>query len=223
MNILTLILEFNFYSVLVRLLLAVVLGGIIGVERGRHGRAAGLRTHILVCLGAALTSLIGLYASNVLGSGGDVLRVSAQVISGIGFLGVGMILVRNQTVITGLTTAAGLWTTAVIGIAIGFGFYSASLIATFVCVIVTSLLGLFESKGKTVTNLYLEISSIKDTRRIVAKLRDIIDILSVDTVSPKSNIQGNLGVTIIARSLSVTEETLLQIENLENVIFVVEE
>jgi hypothetical protein len=67
MNILTLISEFNFYSVLVRLLLAVVLGGIIGVERGRHGRAAGLRTHILVCLGAALTSLIGLYASNVLG------------------------------------------------------------------------------------------------------------------------------------------------------------
>ena len=220
MDILT---KFNFYSVLLRLLLAVVLGGIIGIERGRHGRAAGLRTHILVCLGAALTSLIGLFASNVLGSGGDVLRVSAQVVSGIGFLGVGMILVRNQTVITGLTTAAGLWTTAVIGIAIGFGFYSASLIATFVCVIVTSLLGLFESKGKTVTNLYLEISSIKDTRKVVSNLRDIVDILSVDTVSPKSGIEGNIGISLIARSLSVCEETLIKIENIEQVVFVVEE
>ena len=87
----------------VRLLTAAFLGGLIGLERGRHGRTAGLRTHILVCVGPAMTSLTGLYISEELGYGTDIMRLSAQVISGIGFLGAGMILIRNDSIITGLT------------------------------------------------------------------------------------------------------------------------
>ena len=101
--------EFNGVSVTVRVLLAAVLGGLVGSERGRRGRAAGMRTHVLVCLGAAMTSMVGLYSAEVLGFTNDPLRVSAQVISGIGFLGAGTIMTRNHAQITGLTPAAGLW------------------------------------------------------------------------------------------------------------------
>ena len=114
-----LFIQFNDVSVVIRLFAAAIMGGIIGSERGRHGRAAGVRTHILVCVGAATTSLTSLFLNNILGSQGDLARLSAQVISGIGFLGAGTILIRNSTVITGLTSAAGMWATAATGIAIG--------------------------------------------------------------------------------------------------------
>lgn len=118
--------DFQFIlSVFSRSILSVIIGGLIGSERARHGRAAGMRTHILVCLGSALTSMMSVYVSQILGNGGDILRIPAQVISGIGFLGAGMIILKNNNVITGLTTAAGVWTTSIIGIAVGYGFYSA--------------------------------------------------------------------------------------------------
>ena len=104
---LTLLQENNLLSTVVRLLLAAVLGGLIGTERGAKGRAAGMRTHIIVCIGAAMTALVGLYTTDVLGQSSDPMRLSAQVISGIGFLGGGMILIRGRHRITGLTTAAG--------------------------------------------------------------------------------------------------------------------
>lgn len=92
--------DFNSYSILIRMILAVLIGGIIGSERARHGRAAGMRTHILVCLGAALTSMTSMYVSDVLGNSGDVFRISAQVISGVGFLGAGMIILKNNNIFT---------------------------------------------------------------------------------------------------------------------------
>ena len=114
--------QFNEISVIVRILLAMLLGGIIGIEREQSKRPAGFRTHILVCVGASMTALIGLFIWYQMGDVTDPVRISAQVISGIGFLGVGTILVKEHDHITGLTTAAGLWTTAAIGIACGYGF-----------------------------------------------------------------------------------------------------
>ena len=105
-------------STVLRSLAAVVIGGLIGSERARHGRAAGMRTHILVCLGACMTSMTSMFVSDVLGNNGDVFRIPAQVVSGIGFLGAGMIILKNNNIITGLTTAAGVWTTATIGVAL---------------------------------------------------------------------------------------------------------
>ena len=92
--------ELNIYSTVFRISLAVILGGIIGLERGHHGRAAGLRTHILVCLGAAMSAIIGVYSVKVLELGGDPMRIAAQVVSGIGFLGVGTIMIRNGEHVT---------------------------------------------------------------------------------------------------------------------------
>ena len=118
----TYVVELTWVSIILRIILAVLIGGIIGSERGRSGSPAGLRTHILVCLGSAMTALISVYIATK-GGFDDIARIPAQVISGIGFLGAGMIIVKKNNVITGLTTAAGMWATATIGIAIGYGFY----------------------------------------------------------------------------------------------------
>lgn len=215
--------SFNFCSVLIRVILSAVLGGIIGFERSRHGRAAGLRTHILVCVGSALTSLTGIFGFEKF-TVGDPFRISAQVISGIGFLGVGMILVRNRTVVTGLTTAAGLWATATIGIALGYGFYEGAVVATLLCSIAVSLLGHFEEKGKAVSNIYLEISDTRRTGEIVRELRVIFgSTMTVNVVSPKSNDAGHIGILILVRIFSIPHETITQIENINGVEFVVEE
>lgn len=216
--------EFNVYSVLIRIFLAALFGGVIGSERGRHGRAAGLRTHILVCVGSAVTSLTGLFAVQVLGTGGDAFRISAQVVSGIGFLGVGMILVRNRTVITGLTTAAGLWATATIGIAIGYGFYIGAMVATLLCVVAVPVLGHFEEKGKTVLNLYVEISDTARTGRIVRELRVLFPkTVSVDVIAPKSNAVGHVGILLLVKVFTIPEETLNAVEQIEGIDYIVEE
>ena len=111
-----------------RLFLSALLGGIIGLEREAHGRAAGLRDHMLVCVGSALASVLSIFLYNHY-AGSDPSRIMSQVISGIGFLGAGAIL-RFRASVAGLTTAASLWVVAVIGLVVGAGFYVAALIAT---------------------------------------------------------------------------------------------
>ena len=216
--------EFNTVSVLTRIVLAVVLGGIIGNERGRHGRAAGLRTHILVCLGSAMTSLTGLFAIQSLNVGGDAFRISAQVVSGIGFLGVGMIMVRNRTVVTGLTTAAGMWATATIGIAVGYGFFLGAIAATILCVISVSLLGHFEEKSKTVLNLYIEIADIDQTGDIVRQIRALFPTtVSVDVIAPRSNAPSHVGILLLVKMITIPEDIIKQVKALNGVSFVVED
>ncbi|MFA9414564.1 MULTISPECIES: MgtC/SapB family protein [Streptococcus] len=116
-------------TILIRVTLSVVLGGIIGFERGVKNQAAGIRTYILVCLASAMVMMTNQYIVLKHGSG-DPTRMGAQVISGLGFLGAGTILVTDNQKIRGLTTAAGLWASAVVGLATGIGFYSGALIST---------------------------------------------------------------------------------------------
>lgn len=140
--------EFNEVSVVIRIFLAMLLGGGIGMEREKSKRPAGFRTHILVCVGSCMTALIGLFSCYEFGSMSDPLRISAQVVSGIGFLGVGTILVKEHDHITGLTTAAGLWTTAAIGIACGFGFYLGAVLGTLVVALTAAILFKLEARGR---------------------------------------------------------------------------
>lgn len=224
MDILNILNGFNVWSILARVLLATICGGIIGLEREKHGRAAGLRTHIIICVGSALTSLVGLYAVNVLGTGGDAFRISAQVVSGIGFLGVGMIMVRNRTIITGLTTAAGLWATAIIGIAVGYGFYLGALATTAICVASVVLFGIFESKGKSVTVFYIEVSATDKTTEVVKELKSSFDTdITVDVVAPKSTAADHVGLLLHVKTARTSAETLSLIEKIENINFVVEQ
>lgn len=117
-------------SALIRLFTAVICGGIIGLERGLKGRPAGLKTFSLVCVGATLVMVTNEYISIKAGGSGDAARMAAQVVSGIGFLGAGTIIVTGANQIKGLTTAAALWVNAAVGIAIGSGFYFGAVSAT---------------------------------------------------------------------------------------------
>ncbi|MDF2590755.1 MAG: hypothetical protein K0S75_221 [Clostridia bacterium] len=132
-------------EILIRLALACFLGGLIGLERERNKQPAGLRTHILVCVGATLVMLCNIFifekykgVANI-----DPARLGAQVISGIGFLGAGTIIKEGLS-IRGLTTAASLWVVACMGIAIGLGFYSGALIATFFILVILIFFSKFE-------------------------------------------------------------------------------
>jgi len=177
--------ELNIWSVTLRLSLAMLLGGMIGLERGRKRRAAGFRTYMLVCLGSALTMLLGQYcgemvsALRLLPEGGtvanaDVSRMGAQVINGIGFLGAGTIIVTGQQRIRGLTTAAGLWASACMGLAVGAGFYECVLPAAlliFVSIRVLPRVGTFVA-GKTRNMiLYVEFESIDDIGTIINRIK----------------------------------------------------
>ena len=223
-DIVTYLNELHILTVALRLFLALVIGGIIGSERGRHGSAAGLRTHILVCLGAAMTSITSMYISEVLNVQGDVARMPAQVISGIGFLGAGMIIIKNSNMITGLTTAAGMWTTAAIGVALGYGFYSGAIIAMICCVGTATLFIKLESKKKKAVHIYLEISDLHRAGDICDKIKEIYgsDIL-FETTPPKTNIAGNIGVRITTVKIFDYRPMRETLENIQGVEFVIPE
>ena len=217
--ILDLLHELNIWSTVFRIGLSVLLGGFIGLERGHHGRAAGLRTHILVCLGAAMAALVGLYTVSALHFSSDPMRVGAQVVSGIGFLGVGTIMVKNQQQVMGLTTAAGLWATACIGLAVGIGFYVAALTAFFAVIITMAILVYLERtvKTKTITySCYIEVSDISRVNELYDSIKSLV--LNADMIPPKSGIPCHVGLELKANSLSHYEELIDVIRNTDAVV-----
>lgn len=134
--------EIGLLSISIRLLLAVVFGGLVGLNRAMQRRAAGFRTHILVCLGATVVMMTNQYMYDVLLWSTDPARLGAQVITGVGFLGAGTILMKSDKV-QGLTTAAGLWACACIGLAIGVGFYSAAIISIVLVILSLTIFNKF--------------------------------------------------------------------------------
>ena len=201
---------------------AVAIGCLIGSERVRHGRAAGMRTHILVCLGACMTSMTGVYVNNILGINGDVFRIPAQVVSGIGFLGAGMIILKSNNVIKGLTTAAGIWTTGTIGIALGYGFYSGAVIVTFLFIGTITLFAKFERKNKSTEIIYIEIDNAYRLNEILEELEKIIpETFSYQISAPKSNCSGNVGINLaVNKFVKIDTEVILK---LPNIVFAIED
>lgn len=210
------------FKIIVRSLLAVIIGSLIGSEREKHGRAAGMRTHILVCLGAALTSMTSLYAAQFLGNQGDITRISAQVISGIGFLGAGMIILKDNNIITGLTTAAGVWTSSVIGIALGFGFYLGAFAVTLFFLLAIVIFARFKRTKKSADVIYLEIDNMYEANSIIASVKDMLKMrFTHHFTAPKSMRQDNLGITLVLENpLTIELNDLLEIKG---VVFVEEE
>ena len=162
----------------VRLTLAVLCGGVIGIERERKRRPAGFRTHILICLGAAITTLTSQFLVLDLGLYTDMARLGAQVIAGIGFIGAGTIIVTKRRQVKGLTTAAGLWVSAIVGLCCGAGFYEAAIFATLIILLAELVFARLEyfivSHAKTFT-LFVEYSES-------SKLSNIMDSLKGDSV-----------------------------------------
>lgn len=152
--------ELGEWSVVIRIIAALLMGGIVGLERGMKNRPAGLRTYMLVCVGSALIMLTNQYIFQTTNTG-DPTRMSAQVVSGIGFLGAGTIVVTQHNQIKGLTTAAGLWTSAAVGLAIGIGFYEAALVGGISVFVILTLLHHWDDrmrrKGRNF-DIYFELS-----------------------------------------------------------------
>lgn len=161
-------------SVLFRLFLAVVCGGIIGIEREHKRRPAGFRTHILICLGASMTTLTSQYLFYNLNLYTDIGRLGAQVVAGIGFIGAGAIIVTKRRQVKGLTTAAGLWTCAIIGLAIGAGYYEAALISTLVILVAEVLFVKFEYwvlVNSRNLNIYVEYEDNENLDNIIRLIK----------------------------------------------------
>ena len=194
--------EFNIISITFRLCLAIVLGGIIGIDRERATRSAGFRTYSLVCLGSTLVMLIGNYLHVNIDSSGDVARLGAQVISGIGFLGGGAIISSKNQKVRGLTTAAALWTCACIGLAIGIGFYSGAIISCIFTYLVLKVLRIVDKRYRRnyhFVDIYVEIKNASDITDFITKLnQDKIKIIALESVSPKINTS-ELGIKLIVQ------------------------
>lgn len=166
--------EFNEVSIAIRLVLATVMGGIIGMERGATKHAAGLRTFMLVCLGAALAQIIDIRCVMRFQTG-DPMRLAQGVINGIGFLGVGTIVVTGRSHIKGLTTAATLWTTAVLGISIGSGYlYSSIITFALIMIVIKVMAGLSRKQMQYNRQLQVKVEfAEKDgTKQVISYLRE---------------------------------------------------
>ena len=219
--------SFNSITVIIRLILAAVLGGCIGLEREKYKRPAGFRTHILVCIGAAMTSLISQYIAFNIGICADAARIPAQVISGLGFLGVGTILTKGRDHIVGLTTAAGIWAVGTIGIACGFGFYVGACACTIIVLIATSLLYKLENekqeRRKTV-EIYIEIDDPRKVNDFIKRLENIFEAKNFMVVSSRSGKTDNIGIEAIfpINSVSEDENILDRLSELEDVIYAIE-
>jgi len=170
--------EFNIYSIVFRLLLAMLFGGIIGMERGSKRRAAGFRTYMLVCIASALIMLTNQYISIYFG-GSDPARLGAQVISGIGFLGAGTIIVTSHNQVKGLTTAAGLWASAGFGLTVGIGFYEGALAAGILIFLVITVL----------QNIDAKLASRSRNMEVYVELKDEGRLSDVISFSMKNSIQ----------------------------------
>lgn len=204
----------NHVTVLIRILLACLAGGILGAERGKHGRVAGMRTHILVCTGSALTILLGLFVVDELGVGQDATRIAAQTISGIGFLGVGTIMVRGKSQVIGLTTAAGLWAAAAIGLCFGAGFYEGGILGSCVVILINILLPKIEYRYKLSRAsyvFYVEIASVYDVQSFVDSLEKNYPLQEIEITTPNSGHSAHVGVNLIvfARQTALSEEEIL--------------
>lgn len=152
--------EFTTTSIIIRLVLATMFGALIGLERGVHGKSAGIRTFSLVCLGSALVMITDEYLLTIYNNG-DPARLGAQVISGVGFLGVGTIIITGRNYVKGLTTAASLWTTACLGIALGSGYIVGAFFAFFLIFFIMTVLSSISRRTDAYTSvihLYLEMS-----------------------------------------------------------------
>ncbi|MCL2671428.1 MAG: MgtC/SapB family protein [Clostridiales bacterium] len=215
------LMNFTPLTIAVRLVLAVVCSFALGLERTRKRRPAGLRTYMLVCLGAAITMLTSEFLSQYYFDH-DITRMSAQVISGIGFLGAGTIMVTRYYRVKGLTTAAGLWCAACLGTAVGAGFYLGSIAVCLILVFIMSFADRFEyayTRKLRRLNLYIILEDVTKIPRFVQKMKDTQIALS-DVETAKADGGHGIGLFCQLRfPAHMSEaETIQAVEESEGVL-----
>lgn len=207
--------ELGVPSILLRLFLAILCGGILGVERAKKNHAAGFRTYILVCLGSTIAMITNEFICLSTGMG-DSARLGAQVISGIGFLGAGTILVTSRNRIKGLTTAAGLWGCACLGLAIGVGFYTLALFGGIIIILVLSILPKFEgilTKYSKSFQIHIEFFSRQNLKEFINHIReDNLKIIEIE----HNQAYSSSGLSVYSISIKDMDKT----RRLEHKIFI---
>ena len=220
--------EVNTLSIILRLTLATICGGILGAERGRKKRPAGFRTHILVCIGSAMVMITSQYMTDVLNISTDASRMGAQVISGIGFLGAGTIMVVGKNQIKGLTTAAGLWSCACMGLAIGIGFYEGAIIScAFLFGVLTLLhkLDLYSRTHSKILDVYAELKDITGVTNFMNSVKsDGTKISNIEVKNSNDNDRHIIGLTMTLTLAGKIDhgEYILKLHTIENVCSVEE-
>jgi len=219
--------ELTYFAVGLRLLSALVMGGILGLERGMKNRPAGLRTYMLVCVGSCLIMMTNQYIFQATGTG-DPTRMSAQVISGIGFLGAGTIVVTQHNQIKGLTTAAGLWACAAAGLTLGIGFYEAAVAGSMAIFVILTLLQRMDDRmhrrGRLL-DIYFELAKGYPLGDFMRAVRDMdLDISSIrleaDTVL--SDGSSAFIATVKAKRRLEHMGLLAQLRTLQGVVYLEE-
>ena len=215
-------------SVSLRMVLAALCGGVIGIEREFKRRPAGFRTHILICLGAAMTTLTSQYLSLVMHYYTDMARLGAQVVAGIGFIGAGTIIVTKRQRVKGLTTAAGLWTVAIIGLALGGGFYEGALVVTLLVLVAELLFSKMEYRllnSAPEINLYVEYADKASLERIIKRFRETgIKILNMEITRSAGNKNHNACAIFSLRlNKKCTADQVLAAANTTEGVVLVEE
>ena len=212
----------NVFTILIRLLLVVLCAGMIGIERSKKKHSAGLRTYMLVCLGAAVIMILGDFLVLSMPDGTDVGRLGAQVISGIGFLGAGTILVTSKNRIKGLTTAAGLWISACIGLVLGAGFYTLGILATLITSLILSMLPGFERLLRTKTR-YMELDIELHERSHLKELVNYLRSIDVRVYSVERNDAyhaSGLSVYSVTLIFPKTQSHISLLESIKNLPYV---
>lgn len=217
--------ELTYLAVAVRILCSVIIGGLLGWERGLKHRGAGLRTHMLVCIGSCLIMITNHYVFQVFNAG-DPVRLAAQVVSGIGFLGAGTIIVTHRSQIRGLTTAAGLWASAGVGLALGVGFYEAAVISAAAIMVVMTLMQRIDTKmhrkAKTI-EVYIELESGYTLGDFLQAARNMhIDVFEIepDQVSTKNTGILTYMATLKVEKRCLPSQVLDQIMELDSVSYI---
>lgn len=206
--------------VCIRIILAILCGGIIGLERGKANQPAGMRTYMLVCLGSALVMLTAERMYNNFGTG-DPSRLGAQIINGIGFLGAGSIIISRQKRIKGLTTAAGLWVSACIGIALGIGFYLGGILSTLAVYMIMTKFRKFEGKleknGKWY-KFYVEFNSLEAVPRFKEKVEKLgIEIVDLEVKCNENKDYCNAVVEMKASQRKKVDDIIHRLEDVSGV------
>lgn len=215
--------ELTYLSIVVRICASVIIGGIIGLERGMKNRPAGLRTYMLVCVGSCLIMLTNQYIYQTLGAG-DPMRLGAQVVSGIGFLGAGTIIVTKHNQIRGLTTAAGLWAAAAVGLALGIGFYEAAITAAMAIYFILTVLHFLEARinRKTrVVEVYIELLDTSPLGDFIHSLRELELEIEEIQFEHDSTLEGGTRALITTLKAKKRRDHILLMEDLRKMAGVI--
>lgn len=215
--------EITYLSIAIRIALAALMGGVFGLEREMRSRAAGLRTYMLVCVGSCIVMLTNQYIFQVL-EAGDPVRMGAQVVSGIGFLGAGTIVVTRNSKIRGLTTAAGLWAVAAMGLALGIGFYEAAIMGgPLIFLILTIMHNLDNQVRKRVRwiEFYAEVDNEVSIGKVTKDIRSLgIEIENIQLDRDFSSDHGirAMLITVKKPSKMKRDELISKMTDLEGMV-----